>query len=165
MVKLWGSLSWETVEYLCLIIYKIQVEQGPKKPNFRFGIAFHRMLDQMTSRGPFQLKFFYDYKYTYSIFKGSDSSQETIIPSCHFWNTDKPLLEMGTACFYEERLLSSRVPSPLRLWFSKAFLFLVQAVLMQQSTLRYVQLMSHGPKALEWSEEEKCRNLEKIKPN
>lgn len=71
-------LPQEVVESLFIEISIIQMEQGLKKPNFRFGTALHWFLDPMTSRGPLRLKFFCDYKYLYNIFKDSKSSEETL---------------------------------------------------------------------------------------
>lgn len=74
MVERWDRLPWEAVESFFFEISIIQVEQGLKKSNFRFGTALQWLLDLTT----FRLKFFYDYKYIYNIFKDSNSSQETV---------------------------------------------------------------------------------------
>lgn len=54
-------MPWEAVEFID--IFAIQVEQGPQKTNFRLGTSLDWLLDPMTSRGPFWLQFFCDYKY------------------------------------------------------------------------------------------------------
>lgn len=51
MTKPWDRLPREVVEFIH--IFTIQVEQGPKNTNFKFGSALEWLLDPMTSRGPF----------------------------------------------------------------------------------------------------------------
>lgn len=77
-----------------------------------------------------------------------------------FLNTDKPLLQMDSACFYEERLWFSRENHSVR--FNNAFLFLFQSILTQQST---TDIFSWWIMAQEhWSEEEK-QKFEEIQTN
>lgn len=148
MTKLWDRLPRGAVEFID--IFTIQVEQGLKKTNFRFGTALD-CWTQWPPEGPSDFSFSVIINITPLKIMILHKKLYGFIQ--HFWSTDKPFLERGTTYFYEERLLSSKVPSCVRPGISKALLFLDQFVLMQPSTLRHVQLMNHNPKALEWKRE------------